>query len=473
MRLVLLAVYLRTHYAEMRRVADLLGGSGRYRPVVWFARAYEGSEEDAEECRRRGWDVARAEGPGESVVPAGLRTRAAMALRKGLGALPEPVSGVVRRSGLHLLRRSLAVGLPRASRELAAQLRRARELLDRHSPALLILPEDNVEYGTAVLIRAGHERGVRSLIVPFTVATAREPAESYRDDPAHHVRGLLSRWFARRHPRWVHEIDGRRLLRLPLAQALALERGGLAPPRPWTLNSGEADRLAVESPAMMEHYLREGLPPDRLVLTGTLSDDLFAAALSHAGERREALYRELGLPPGRPLLLCALPPHQPGRLTRTPFGTYDELVAFWLAAVANDPGWNAVAVPHPRSRHLAHRLDDHAGLALVLRDTAELVPLCHLFVAGVSATIRWALACGKPVVNFDVYRYRYEDYLGTPRVVAVEEAGAFADALQRGRHLAQSPADTDSASRWGCVDGRSRERLLGLVEEWARDSPGG
>ncbi len=40
-----------------------------------------------------------------------------------------------------------------------------------------------------------------------------------------------------------------------------------------------------------------------------------------------------------------------------------------------------------------------------MRTRLSLVPLCSLYVASVSATIRWAIACGKPVVNYDVYRF--------------------------------------------------------------------
>ena len=41
-------------------------------------------------------------------------------------------------------------------------------------PDLVVLAEDTVEYGTAALIRAAHEQGAPSVIVPFTVATAEE-----------------------------------------------------------------------------------------------------------------------------------------------------------------------------------------------------------------------------------------------------------------------------------------------------------
>ncbi|MGE0456281.1 MAG: hypothetical protein AB7O37_20830 [Vicinamibacteria bacterium] len=423
--------------------------------------------EDAADCRGRGFDVV---GDGAEAVRLVARGQFFAKGTRTLDRLPAPLASAARRLGHHVLRESLVLGLPRAIRQASGQIENARSIVARQAPSVVILAEDNVEYGTAALIRAAHERQTKVLILPFTIATAREPAESYRDNREHQVAGWLRRRFARSHPQWVYELEGRALLRLPLVQALALERLGLAPARPWTLNSGSADHLAVESPAMMEHYLREGLPADRLVMTGALSDDVLAAGLAQASERREALYREAGLPPGRPLLLCALPPDQHGRGRSSPFASFDDLVRFWLDAVATDPTWNVVVVPHPRSRDVVGRFSLRPGVALLSRDTADLVPLCDVFVAAVSATIRWALACAKPVVNFDVYRYGYEDYADQPEVVTLDQPSEFAGAIRAARERSRRAPDLARASRWGRLDGRSGERLLRLLDSMSRPS---
>ena len=63
--------------------------------------------------------------------------------------------------------------------------------------------------------------------------------------------------------------------------------------------------------------------------------------------------------------------------------------------------------------------------------TAEMVPASDIYVASISSTIRWAITCGKPVVNYDVYRYRYTDFLAVPGVLATEEQAEFRAVLQR------------------------------------------
>ena len=103
--------------------------------------------------------------------------------------------------------------------------------------------------------------------------------------------------------------------------------------------------------------------------------------------------------------------------------------------------------------------------------TPELVPLCDFFVASISSTIRWAIACGKPVLNYDVYRYRYVDDFGkVGGVLTVEEQGDFLAALNRlaedKDYLREMSAKQRALSeRWSYLDGKCCARMVALVRE--------
>jgi hypothetical protein len=102
------------------------------------------------------------------------------------------------------------------------------------------------------------------------------------------------------------------------------------------------------------------------------------------------------------------------------------------------------------------------------RNTAELMPLCDIYVASVSSTIRWAIACGRPVVNYDVYRYRYTDFTKVEGVLACEEQQEFLALLARlvsDRAFAEEVCRKQAAvaERWGRLDGRSGQRMVELV----------
>ena len=110
-----------------------------------------------------------------------------------------------------------------------------------------------------------------------------------------------------------------------------------------------------------------------------------------------------------------------------------------------------------------------ANLAICWDDTATLVPLCDLYVASISATIRWAIACGKPVVNYDVFQYRFDDYDGVPGNILVNDIATFQQALSElganpDRLAALATAQSTVAPGLGRLDGASSRRMLALID---------
>jgi len=220
------------------------------------------------------------------------------------------------------------------------------------------------------------------------------------------------------------------------------------------------------------------LPASQLVVTGSLADDTIVAALNDLPRRRRALLDELELPTEAPILLCALPPDQntydrPG----CEFAGFDELTRFWAECLSEVRGWNVIVRPHPKTPPECLAELRRRGISITYNETATLVPLCDLYVASVSSTIRWAIACGKPVINYDVYQYGYHDYDGVGGVVLANTRNQFRDLLRhltadRGRRDAVAAVQQRDAGRWGCLDGLAGERILALLrgEELASDA---
>jgi hypothetical protein len=194
-----------------------------------------------------------------------------------------------------------------------------------------------------------------------------------------------------------------------------------------------------------------------------------ADVLRQAADKRRTLLQDLTLPQDRPVLLAALPPDQktydrPG----CEFCGFDDLIGFWGQTLAAAAGWNVIVRPHPKTRpeHL-NALRRH-GVAISYIDTAELVPLCDVYVAAVSATIRWAIACGKPVVNYDVYQYGYRDYEGVEAVRLVNTRAEFAREIERvtgdqGYRTTLTACQQRDADRWGMLDGQTGRRMRSLL----------
>jgi hypothetical protein len=449
MTTVLIAVYSAAQFTELFRLGLLLRRSD-FEPVFVFYWRGATADRCASELRHDG--LSCIDRNGEALRPSSAVrqevTRGAPEERPALR------SGVVRviKAALPPLRFCLGV-VRYFARELK-ELRLARALIARQRPAVVILAEDNVGENTAALIRAGHDAAAPAVILPYTVTSGREAAEAIIRIPAYSLSNWANRLVARFYPRWVFEHRGEKLVRLPAAQVMAKEWLGLSPPSPWTSNSGAADAICVESEYMQSHYERQGLPLEKLIFTGALYDDVLAEELSEAPRRRTELCRELGLPDSRLLVVCA---------------GYEELVAFWLRTLRTLSNCNVIVRLHPRAGDDEMEYVEQFGLPISRRDTATLVPLCDIYVASVSATIRWAIMCGKPVVNYDVYRLRYSDYVTAKGVSTVEEQEAFEELLDR---LTTEPAYYDEVAglqrscmrEWGQLDGKAADRILGLID---------
>ncbi len=392
------------------------------------------------------------------------------------GGTPKPAGESERDRSIA---RELVAGFGRlwesGSRMLPPDYRGKRRLLaaaprffQTHKFALLLLPEDNHFQPTHFLVHAAKSAGTATVIFPFTIADSREWAEGFFHKAEFQVRGPVSRLMARAFPHWTHKHLGRTLI-MPSLHILMYEHLGLTPPQPWLINSGYTDALAAESPFMVDYYRKAGIAPERVLLTGSLADDEIFEQLSRMNERRDALVERLGLPKGRPMLLFSVPPNQlvDGGRPQCEFGTYEGLLRAVMEVLCGCAGWNVVLSLHPRLDPAKLQLLRDYPARIAGDNIATLVPLSDIFVASVSATIRLAIAAGKPTVNYDAYRYRYSDFAGAPGVIAVEDLKSFRNAigaLTGDAALREKVAreQRDFTAGRMMVDGRSGERILAL-----------
>jgi hypothetical protein len=440
----LLVIHTNSYFANLWPVAQLLGESGRYEPILFFVSAYPTVAAHQALCRAEGISFI---GP----KPARRADRFSVMLK----ILSTP------------LRESVAFNVI----QLQKKKRALRRFIREQGIGLLVLPADN-RYDIALYVEAAHAEGIPAVVIPAFMATSDEWAQAIGGDPAHGFQRLANRLAAAAYPSWAYSYAGRELIALPAGELVARQWLGLAPPRPWTLHSGRADAIAVESAALRDYCIAEGLPARQLVLTGSVDHDRMHGRLKNGAALREEIYRRLGLPPDKPMLPTALPPDQlygRGR-PECDFATYDELARFWVASLAAIDGFNVVVSAHPSVHRDSLKHLETPGVRIADEPVSALIPLCDIYVASVSATIQWAISCGKPVVNYDVYRYRYPDYLGVGGVLTMEEQDGFVGALSRLTGDAAFYAELRAkqareAARWGNLDGEAGRRLLQLFDE--------
>jgi hypothetical protein len=124
---------------------------------------------------------------------------------------------------------------------------------------------------------------------------------------------------------------------------------------------------------------------------------------------------------------------------------------------------------HPRITQEEIERLDLTGFGVAPDNIAQLVPLSKFYIASSSATIRLAINCGIPVVNYDVYQYDYDDYKHVPGVLLIKTQADYADAVHG---LGSSDAQYDElrnaqtlfAREQTLIDGNAGARLLQLLD---------
>lgn len=485
-RRVLLAVHVNTFFVELFRIAKILKADESWEPVMYFGWPYPTRDRDVKACRDVGLVCVDDDGLPNAELGEGTAAIALGTTRPGAVALDfqafvrlsrRVLRGIVRR--IHTAKSQLFLSPPPVAQASAPtcsgylqwhleQQAAASRLLAGARAELLILGGDMPGYDTSDYIAVARRLGIPVVLIPSTMSNGLEQAEAYFHNPEYQVIGQENELAAQRFPRWVREHRGRKLLRRPGGDILAMEQLGTAPPRPWGFNSGFADVVCAESQEMIDYYLDCGLPREQIVDTGSPANDVLAEYAATAPQRRSELLRELGLVDDRPLIVAALPPdflYLDGGRPECDFRKYDDLVAFWHRSLTSLDHCNVLLSLHPSVSPEAFRHLETDNLRIGPGNTASLVPLADVYVASVSSTIRWAIASGKPVINYDVYRYRYTDYLHVPGVATMEEQVEFVAELdrmandveyRRKRTLQQQSV----AERWGRLDGLAGRRLL-------------
>lgn len=347
-----------------------------------------------------------------------------------------------------------------------------KKLIKQFKPKLFIFPSDN-RYDIPVFIKAAHKENIPTMLAPAFMAGAREWARFVVNVSNYQVRGFLSYLICKIYKRWVFNFENKTLLALPAGHILAREWLKIAPALPWILHSGNADAIAIESEAVFDYCVSEGLSPKKLVVTGSVVHDLMSEILRDVTYQRQRLYHSLDLPHDKAMLLSALPPdffYIEGGCPKCDFREYYDLVEFWIKSLAQAKNYNVIICLHPSVKYEDMKYIEDWGVKIATESTAELIPLCKIYVACVSATIQWAIACQKPVINYDVYRYRYPDYLGADGVVNIEEKSEYL------MYLIKLTQDSDfyklmvakqktCSKRWGLLDSQAGTRIIQLIDK--------
>ncbi|HAU1151835.1 TPA: hypothetical protein JBI12_07780 [Legionella pneumophila] len=346
-----------------------------------------------------------------------------------------------------------------------------RKIIESGQYKLIILPEDIVGKVSPLIIKSGHSLKVPSLILPYTIANQSEAFQALKDRDEFQVENhLFSKIVGNLCRSWVMKDNTRRVLRLPAEHVISHLITRTSPPDPWMMNSGYANVIAVENEQMFEYYHNSGIPVSKMKITGACYDDNLAYYCLNKESERDKLYQELGIKSNKPFFLIGGFPNQ---ITANPpgfdFEDADDAVNFIVECLgAFQKDYEIIFRPHPNFLELSDYFKKKNILVTQI-DTARLVALSDIYLAFASATIRWAIACGVPTINYDMFYYDFSDYKKVNGVLNVCTKDEFKLAINTMSEQEQYNAIKKQLEiekrKWGNLDGKSAHRINDLVRE--------
>ena len=369
----------------------------------------------------------------------------------------------------------------RNTRRIRLQISYVRSVLRELGIDVVLLSESSPAYDAPIFIAAAAAERIPVVTAPIDHYGRLDHAELYLTDKLLGAERGLNRLVARLYPRWAVTYKGRQLLRLQPELALPLEWLGLASPAPWRMVGVCENTVAVTSDAMRDFFIEDGVSPERLHVVGSPELDLMAqaGAAGHAG--REELCAGLGLDPVRPTILTALVAnHYLHGRPEAEYATYAEMVEGWVRPLGEIQGFNVIVTLHPSQPVETFRYIEDWGVRISPRDITQLIPFTDMFV-GMSSTARLAIAAGKPVVYYDVFRYSsamptllFKGLGGTFNVNTAADYRSVISQLTQDKDFYRQAVEAQQASAdaWGPVDGESATRLARLFDEVVGEGPG-
>lgn len=463
-RKVLFVAHIESCFPELFAVAMLLKKSGKYEPLFMFDKSgYIPAlmSRDALRCRAEGIRVCDfVPRPGAEVPPAG----------GSQDAVRPEVHGGAAKALLMKLRCHLWDSFPYLLLRHMQYEHHIKRTMLREEISLLILGLELAHYNTAVYVRAAHSIRIPAMIITDMMTSPAEFGDLYYHHPRHSLERVSNRIVGAIFPKWRLEYQGRRMLRLPSSNlVLVKELLRLAPPRPWQIHSGQADLILVESKRMRDLGVRNGLEASKIQVTGLTSHDAMYQSLREQAVRREKIYAKLNVVGDKPMILLALPQDDQPVGLPLPFPSYEGMCTYLAKSLASCQDYQTVVCLHPSTSYEDVRHLEEWGVKISLEHTCELIPLCYLFVAGMSSTIKWAIACSKPVIAYDYNRQKKDDFSTAKGVIVVETTEEFMVVLQQltgDKEYYQEVCrrQAEDAGRWGNINGQAGRRILSHID---------
>jgi len=283
--------------------------------------------------------------------------------------------------------------------------------------------------------------------LPYAWILRSEIVSVLKNKPRIFTKGLLNFLLKLIFPKYEHE----GFLALSPVNVLSFELMKIQCANPW-MPDVMADRIILESKAMLDSYISDGVSSKKCIILGSGSQDILYA------NRTSELNSET--------VLAFIPPDQTShQIKGFEFENYWDMIEFYVDSILSVFGKDTVFSIHPRMKFMISQLQKtFTDINIYLGDACELIPSTKLCIGSMSGILRYVLSGGKPLLYYDMFNYKIFEFSASESVLVASSKREFIQYLIKMKTdnnfiqdlLIKSKRD---AMYWGNIDGGSVGRI--------------
>jgi hypothetical protein len=345
-----------------------------------------------------------------------------------------------------------------------------RRLIRINNVTILLGPDSSPSYFAPILAFAAKKERVIFLTNPLDRIGPLNYAMIYKSDKSKMLIGFKRYVVAKIFPKWVIEYQNSQFLRDSLDIVFTQEILGISSSNPWHTFGFVEDIVVLNNQIQQKFYSHIGVCKEKCKLIGCPELDYLVRTPSNSilNKYRDSFFEI------KPIILCALPQSHfiEGRI-EAEFQSHKEIIDNCVECLSSQSNFNIIISLHPSMAYRDYNYLDCENMKVASEDILDLIPFCSIFVASLSSTIQFAIALGKPVINYDVYRYsleiehfRFLEAKGTITVLnkkdLLKEIALITSDSSYYNLLASH--QKNSSEEWGLLDGESVYRFINLLD---------
>lgn len=302
------------------------------------------------------------------------------------------------------------------------QVREVSRVIRERQPDIILLGTD-VAYRSLFVKKCCPKR-IKVLVSPYSLCNHEEMIFSIQQKGVQKSGTFIERFFF---SRWFRRYDNGYFECLSTCPKFIQVLLGVQPPNPWVICGGRSDLVLVPNRFEFDYYEKSGIDAGKLAV---YSSRPFNQIPARGGPKD--------------FILWSVPPDH---LSNDLFPSHVDMIN-WHLDFFRHINYPVLISPHPRLQpSLLDPSKFGSNMSMDRSSINDSIERCRVLIASQSATIRYALQKGKPVINFKIYNLPYTEYDQAEPVANVttkEEFGKAVGDLLLGRNESNSTQSKDS-----------------------------